>query len=164
MILRDERPGDEEAIGDLTARAFSDMPFSDGSEPAIIDRLRQAGGLSLSIVAEDRGTIVGHVAFSPVAVSDGSVDWYGLGPISVDPERQRSGIGSRLVVDGLDRLRAIGAAGCVLLGDPGFYGRFGFSAVPDLILPDVPADHFLAVAFSPVYAAGTVSYHPAFYG
>ena len=132
MIIRDERPEDVDAIRNLTARAFAGMPYSDGTESAIVDRLREAGTLTLSLVAAMDGAVVGHVAFSPVAISDGSKDWFGLGPISVEPQHQREGIGSALVDAGLSRLKALGARGCVLVGDPGYYGRFGFSTGPAL--------------------------------
>ncbi|MFB9792950.1 GNAT family N-acetyltransferase [Shinella granuli] len=164
MFLRPERPDDVDAIRTLTETAFRTAPHADGTEHLIIDRLRAAGALTLSLVVESDGVIVGHVAFSPVTVSDGSVGWYGLGPISVDPARQGEGIGGRLVKDGLERLKALGAAGCVLLGDPAYYGRFGFAADPKLTLDGVPPDYFMRVAFSPVYGGGTVSYHPGFYG
>src|SRR5690606_5515177 len=132
MIVREERPDDVDPIRALTTRAFAGMAFSDGSEPAIIDRLRAAGALTLSLVADMEGTVVGHVAFSPVTISDGSIGWYGLGPISVEPSMQHAGIGSRLVNEGLVRLRARDAAGCVLLGEPAYYRRFGFAADPHL--------------------------------
>ncbi|WPE20271.1 N-acetyltransferase [Shinella zoogloeoides] len=164
MILRPERDGDIDAIRALTERAFRTAPHADGTEHLIIDRLRAAGALTLSLVAEEGGAVVGHVAFSPVSVSDGSAGWYGLGPISVDPSRQGGGIGGRLVRDGLARLEALGAAGCVLLGDPAYYGRFGFEPDPRLTLDGVPPEYFMRVAFSPVYGEGTVSYHPGFYG
>lgn len=164
MILRLERDGDIDAIRALTERAFRTAPHADGTEHLIIDRLRAAGALTLSLVAEEGGAVVGHVAFSPVSVSDGSADWYGLGPISVDPSRQGGGIGGGLVREGLARLEALGAAGCVLLGDPAYYGRFGFVADPKLTLDGVPPEYFMRVAFSPVYGEGTVSYHPGFYG
>ncbi|AOF91163.1 N-acetyltransferase [Sinorhizobium sp. RAC02] len=164
MIVRPEQPTDIDAIRTLTETAFRTAAHADGTEHVIIDRLRAAGVLTLSLVAEVDGVIVGHVAFSPVTVSDGSSDWYGLGPISVDPGRQGSGIGSRLVREGLDRLKALGAAGCVLLGDPAYYGRFGFERDPKLTLDGVPPEYFMRVAFSPVYGGGTVSYHPGFYG
>ncbi|WP_206362214.1 GNAT family N-acetyltransferase [Shinella sp. HZN7] len=164
MFLRPERPDDVDAIRTLTETAFRTAPHADGTEHLIIDRLRAAGALTLSVVMESDGVIVGHVAFSPVTVSDGSAGWYGLGPISVDPARQGEGIGGRLVKDGLERLKALGAAGCVLLGDPAYYGRFGFAADPKLTLDGVPPDYFMRVAFSPVYGGGTVSYHPGFYG
>ena len=164
MILRPERDGDIDAIRALTQTAFRTAPHADGTEHLIIDGLRAAGALTLSLVAEADGAVVGHVAFSPVTISDGSKGWYGLGPISVDPSRQGEGIGSRLVREGLERLRAMGAAGCVLLGDPAYYGRFGIAADPNRRLDGVPPEYFLHVAFSPVYGAGTVSYHPGFYG
>ncbi|ANH04105.1 GCN5 family acetyltransferase [Shinella sp. HZN7] len=164
IFLRPERPDDVDAIRTLTETAFRTAPHADGTEHLIIDRLRAAGALTLSVVMESDGVIVGHVAFSPVTVSDGSAGWYGLGPISVDPARQGEGIGGRLVKDGLERLKALGAAGCVLLGDPAYYGRFGFAADPKLTLDGVPPDYFMRVAFSPVYGGGTVSYHPGFYG
>ena len=164
MNIRPERIEDIDAIRTLTETAFKTAPHADGTEHLIIDRLRAAGALTLSLVAEADGAIVGHVAFSPVAVSDGSEGWYGLGPISVDPARQGEGIGGKLIRDGLERLKALGATGCVLLGDPAYYGRFGFAADPKLVLDGVPPEYFMRVAFSPVYGAGSVSYHPGFYG
>jgi len=164
MIVRPERDTDIDAIRTLTETAFRTAPHADGTEHLIVDRLRAAGALTLSLVAEADGAVIGHVAFSPVAISDGSAGWYGLGPISVDPARQGEGIGGHLVREGLERLEALGAAGCVLLGDPAYYGRFGFSADPKLVLEGVPPEYFQRVAFSPVYGGGTVSYHPGFYG
>lgn len=164
IVLRPERPDDVDAIRTLTETAFKTAPYADGTEHIIIDRLRAAGALTLSLVAEADGVVVGHVAFSPVMVSDGSTDWYGLGPISVDPTRQGEGIGSKLVREGLAQLQALGASGCVLLGNPAYYGRFGFAPDPKLTLDGVPPEYFMRVAFSPVYGGGTVSYHPGFYG
>ena len=164
MIVRPERAADIDAIRTLTETAFRTAPHADGSEHLVIDRLRAAGALTLSLVAEADGAVVGHVAFSPVSVSDGSVGWYGLGPISVDPARQGQGIGGALVHAGLERLKARGAAGCVLLGDPAYYARFGFAPDPALTLDGAPPEYFMRVAFSPVYGGGTVSYHPGFYG
>lgn len=164
MIIRDETPADVEAIGALTAEAFATMPYSDGSEPAIIVRLRAVGALTFSLVAEEDGVIIGHVAFSPVTISREDGAWFGLGPISVAPARQRAGVGSALVRAGLERLRQIGAKGCVLAGDPGYYGRFGFACDPTFTSPGIPHEYFMRLALSPVYAGGTVTYHPAFFG
>ncbi|MBW8282722.1 MAG: GNAT family N-acetyltransferase, partial [Rhizobium sp.] len=111
MRIRPESAGDEAAIGALTAAAFDGHPYSDGSEPLIIERLRRLDMLALSLVAEDEGEIVGHVAFSPVTLSGGEGGWYGLGPISVAPGRQRGGIGSTLIKTGLAKLEAQGASG-----------------------------------------------------
>lgn len=164
MIIRDETAADIEAIRALTTDAFADMPHSDGSEPTIIDRLRAAGALTLSLVAEEEGRVIGHIAFSPVSISGEAAGWYGLGPISVLPARQRGGIGSALVREGLARLRKLDAKGCVLAGDPAYYTRFGFSVDPAFTCPGIPQEYFMRLAFAPVYAGGTVAYHPAFYG
>ncbi|MFC3285054.1 GNAT family N-acetyltransferase [Litchfieldella rifensis] len=162
ITIRSETPRDIEAIEALTALAFLDAPHASHTEQFIINGLRKAGQLSVSLVAEDRDGIVGHVALSPVTLSDGSVGWYGLGPISVTPERQGQGIGSRLMERVLAMLREKGASGCVLLGDPNYYSRFGFKAEPSLVLPRVPAEYFQAIAFQGAIPAATVSFHEAF--
>lgn len=160
--IRPERPADADAIGDVTQRAFLAAPHRSGTEASIVAALRHAGALSVSLVAELDGRVVGHIAFSPVQVSDGSSGWHGLGPLSVDPAAQRGGIGSALAAEGLERLRRLGARGCVLLGDPQFYGRFGFAATPGLVLPGLPAEYFLALPLGAAPAQGQVKYHAAF--
>ncbi|MGL5010052.1 MAG: GNAT family N-acetyltransferase, partial [Paracoccaceae bacterium] len=97
LHIRDERPTDHRAIHDLTAAAFAPMAFSDGTEPAIIAALRADGDLVLSLVAEDAGFIIGHVAFSPVTVAGVHGGWFGLGPIAVRPGWQRRGVGGALI-------------------------------------------------------------------
>ncbi|MDX3924901.1 MAG: N-acetyltransferase [Shinella sp.] len=164
MIIRPETPADVAAIHDLTTTAFEGQPHSDGSEPHIIDRLRAAGALTLSLVAEEDRAIIGHVAFSPVTISGKADGWFGLGPVSVAPVRQREGVGSALIREGLSRLRTGGAKGCVLVGAPGYYKRFGFEHDPAFTLEGYPPEYFLRVAFSPVYEGGPVAYHPAFFG
>ena len=161
--IRDERPGDEAAIAALTAAAFHDVEHSDGSESAIVERLRAAGDLAISLVAEnlDRA-VIGHVAFSPVAISDGTPRWYGLGPCSVIPLRQRAGIGSALISEGIERLRQMDAGGCVVLGDPAYYRRFGFGHDPALTYPGPPPEYFQRLVLSGPAPQGTVSYAPAF--
>lgn len=129
MRIRPESSGDIQALHDLTAAAFAPMSFSDGSEPRVLDRLRQDGDLTLSLIAEDpSGRLIGHIAFSPALVGTVSHGWYGLGPVSVAPDRQGQGIGRDLIEAGLDALRRLRASGCVLIGDPRLYGRFGFLA------------------------------------
>jgi putative acetyltransferase len=124
--LRNEEPGDQAAIHALTTRAFAPMAFSDGIEPATIDALRAAGDLTISLFATHADLIIGHVAFSPAMIAGRNSGWFALGPIAVEPRLQRKGIGKALVGTGLARLRAHGAAGCVLIGDPRYYGQFGF--------------------------------------
>jgi predicted N-acetyltransferase YhbS len=146
----------------VTASAFRSAPHSSHTEQFIVEALRRAGQLTISLVAEVDGAIVGHVALSPVCISDGTSDWFGLGPLSVLPQYQRRGIGSMLVVEALRLLRERGAGGCVLLGDPAYYKRFGFKPEPSLILPGVPPEYFQALSFRSSLPGGTVSYHAAF--
>jgi putative acetyltransferase len=143
--------------------AFAGAEQSSGTEGAIIDGLRAAGTLTLSLVAEDNGEIVGHVAFSPVTVNGRAVGWFGLGPVSVKPGLQRSGTGSRLIREGLARLRSDDAKGCVVLGDPGFYQRFGFISGPALTFEGVPPEYFMALPFIGSPPSGHAMYQPAFY-
>lgn len=162
MIVRSERPGDADAIRALTAAAFAGMAHSDGSEPRIVDRLRADGDLALSLVAEDGGAIVGHIALSPVTITDGAQGWYGLGPVSVMPRRQRAGIGGAMIEAGLAELRDRGARGVVLLGDPGYYARFGFAHDPALIYAGPPPKYFQCLLLAGDMPAGEVRYAPGF--
>ncbi len=162
ITIRPERAGDETAIRDLTEAAFRDMSFADGNEHELVDALRRDGDLVLSLVAEDTARIVGHVALSPVAISDGSKGWYGLGPISVSPDLQRQGIGFRLMKRAIADMRAMDAKGIVLLGAPDYYARFGFEHDEQLRYPGAPAEYFQRLVVSGDPPSGTVSYAPAF--
>lgn len=155
--IRPEVPGDAAAIAALVTAAFESAAHSDGTEAEIVDGLRRDGDLTLSLVAEDE-VILGHIAFSPVSISDGSAHWYGLAPVSVVPDCQSQGIGAALVQHGLAELRALGARGCVVLGDPAYYGRFGFVADPALIYPGVPEGLFQRLVFEDRAPRGTVRY------
>jgi putative acetyltransferase len=162
--IRDEQPGDEPAIAALTEAAFRAVRHSDGRESAIIERLRDSGDLALSLVVENRDqAIIGHVAFSRVTISDGTPHWYGLGPISVIPLRQGVGIGGAMASEGLARLRALGAGGCVVLGDPQYYGPLGFRHDPGLVFPGPPPEYFQRLALGQDEPQGTVRYPAAFY-
>ena len=160
--IRPERPNDIAAIASLTEAAFRDHPHSSHTESLITDALRRSGVLTLSLVAELDGKVVGHIAFSPVTISDGATDWYGLGPVAVVPVLQGQGIGSALVEHGLEALRTLGAHGCVLLGEPEFYTRFGFQHRAELILEGVPPEYFLSLAIGHEAACGNVTYHESF--
>lgn len=162
MNIRLERTNDIDVIRELTHAAFKDMPFSDQTEAAIIDALRAAGALSLSLVAIKDEAVVGHVAFSPVIINEKEVGWYGLGPVSVWPNHQKKGVGKALIREGLSRLKGMGAKGCVLLGDPGYYSRFGFETDPDLVFNGAPAVYFQRLVFVPPAPKGEVRYHPGF--
>ena len=156
-------PDDVAAIVALTTAAFRTTPQASGTEAQITDRLRAAGALILSLIAEQDGEMVGHAAFSPAMVG-GTGGWFGLGPISVRPDRHRKGIGSILLKAGLDRLRETGALGCVLVGDPAFYGKLGFRSMPGLVCEGVPAENTMALAFGTVMPEGQIAFHPAFFG
>jgi putative acetyltransferase len=162
MIIRNENKSDIEAISEITIAAFRDCPYGNHTEQFIINALRDAGALNVSLVAEIDGKVVGHIAFSPVTISGRSCDWYGLGPISVLPERQKQGIGKSLVNEGLRLLKASGAKGCMLVGDSIYYERFGFRNIPDLILEGVPPENFLALPFREDNTRGIVQFHEGF--
>ena len=161
-IIRDETGSDIQAIADVTKTAFATLAISRHTEQFIISALRAAGALSVSLVAEIDGKVVGHVAFSPITISDGTPDWYGVGPISVLPEYQRQGIGTALMNEGLARLKARGAKGCALVGEPEYYKRFGFRNPPTLTLEGVPPKYFLALPFTKTIPTAAVTFHPAF--
>jgi putative acetyltransferase len=162
LAIRPERSGDFDAIASVIEEAFRADPRSDRTEHFIVAALRRAGALSVSLVAELDGRVVGHVAFSPVTISDGSPRWFGLAPVSVLPAHQRRGIGTELVERGLAELRSLAAAGCVVLGNPSYYGRFGFESRSDCILPGLPPEYFQALTLAGPDAVGEVTYHAAF--
>ena len=160
--IREETIADIPSIEAVTIAAFLNAPHTSHTEQFIVNALREGGQLTLSLVAETGDVIVGHVALSPVRISDGTSGWFGLGPVSVAPESQRRGIGSRLIHEALRSLRERRAGGCVVLGEPAYYGRFGFEPDPGLVLPNVPPEYFRAISFGTSRPRGIVAYHPAF--
>mgnify|MGYP001166069778 FL=1 len=162
VTIRSETRADIDAIAAVTVAAFATLAISNQTEHYIIAALRAADALTLSLVAEADGRLVGHIAFSPVTISDGTPDWYGLGPVSVLPAYHRQGIGSALIRAGLARLPALGARGCCLVGHPAYYGRFGFQHSHELGVAGVPEEAFFALAFTGQLPRGTVAFHTAF--
>ncbi|MGE7370977.1 GNAT family N-acetyltransferase [Neorhizobium sp. NPDC001467] len=162
MILRAEQPGDATAIAAVTTEAFAGMAHSDGSEPAIIARLREAGALVVSLVAETEGVVIGHVVFSPVTFSSGETDWYALGPVSVLPHYQGKGIGTHLIRNGLEAIRDRDATGCVVFGKPAYYRRFGFLTDIGLTSPGLPREYLMALPLRGQVPSGILSFHAAF--
>lgn len=159
MQIIKERPGDVPAIWTLVRAAFT----GGGHESDIVERLRGENALTLSLVAIEQGEIVGHIAFSPIRVEGRDEGWLGLGPLAVRPDRQRSGIGSTLVRHGLALIEDMGASGCMLLGSPVYYGRFGFTAEPGLTLPGFPPHHFQCLPFGEQKVPqGKAAFHTAF--
>jgi putative acetyltransferase len=164
ITVRKEQPRDAAAIAALTTAAFAKKEYSFGDEASMIERLRESGDMALSLVAVNMDdAVIGHAAFSPVTISDGTQGWYGLGPISVIPLRQRAGIGSMLVEAGLEELRRIGAKGCAVLGNGELYARFGFEHDPGLYLAGAPPEHFHRLVLKGEAPHGEVKYSPAFY-
>ena len=162
LLIREEKDSDIAAISEVTIAAFATMDISDQTEQFVIEALRKAKALTLSLVAEIDGRIVGHIAFSPVAMSDGTPEWYGLGPVSVHPDFQRTGIGKALIMEGLSRLKELGARGCCLVGHPGYYGQFGFENPEGLSYAGVPREAFFALAFDGHLPDGQVVFHEGF--
>ncbi len=162
MIIRNETESDIDAISEVTEAAFRTLQISNHTEQFIIKELRKASSLTISLVAEIDGVVVGHIAFSPITISDGSPDWYGLGPLFVLPAHQMQGIGGSLVKEGLSLLRAFGGKGCALVGDPAFYHQFGFRNIPALFYADIPQEYFLALSFDPEIPHGMVVFHEGF--
>lgn len=185
MNIRKENGTDSAQIEALVYQAFENHPHHEpGAKPTehlIVNRLRDNGVLTLSLVAEDtalvvEGTallgdgiaprsLVGHIAFSPVMINGIASNWFGLGPVAVTPDQQGKGIGRALIEAGIARLKDQGADGLVLLGEPDYYHKFGFEADNNLTLADVPAEYFLVKPLNkaPV-PVGEVSYHSSFYG
>jgi putative acetyltransferase len=180
-VIRPERDDGEDvgAIHALTAEAFAEVAHASGTESAIIDALRDAGALTVSLVAVHAGRIVGHVAASPVTldptVGPSTEGWYGIGPLSVHPEFQRQGVGSALMRAVLDALIDRDATGAVLLGEPSLYQRFGFVERDGLTMTGLDpanASYFQALRLdgagdgdgndNAAYPQATVTYHPGF--
>ncbi len=162
FTIRNDTNADIPAISLVTQEAFKSLEISNHTEQFIIEALRAAKALTLSLVAELNGRVVGHVAFSPVAMSDGTQGWFGLGPVSVLPEYQRQGIGKALIREGLDRLRDMNAQGCCLVGHPDYYRQFGFRNSTDLALDGVPPAFFFVLPFNQYAPNGTVAFHEGF--
>ncbi len=161
--IRTERPGDEAAVAALTFEAFDSPEHSGAAERAMVERLRIDGDLTLSLLAVTKNAaVIGHVAFSPVTIDHRTSQWFGLGPVSVAPANQREGVGSALIRDGLARLEGRGAAGCVVLGNPAYYGRFGFGNDPALTYPGPSARYFQRLVLRGDPPTGVVEYAPAF--
>lgn len=162
ILIRSETGADAGAIAEVTVAAFKTLAISNHTEQFIVAALRAAKALTVSLVAEMDGRVVGHIAFSPVSISDGSPDWYGLGPVSVLPECQREGIGGALIEEGISCLKELGARGCCLVGHPEYYRRFGFRNIPGLGIEGVPEEVFFALPLDGHVPQGRVEFHAGF--
>ncbi len=162
IVIRNETDDDVSAITEVTVVAFKTLAISNHTEQFIIEALRAADALTVSLVAEVNGRVAGHIAFSPVTISDGTPNWYGLGPVSVLPEHQRQGIGKALIQEGLSRLRDLNARGCCLVGHPDYYRKFGFRNISGLVHEGVPQEVFFALSFGGQPPQGAVTFHEGF--
>jgi putative acetyltransferase len=160
--VRRERLSDVDAIGELIRSAFLGMPYADGDEADVVEALRSQDALSVSLVAESDGTIVGHVAFSPARASNTALRWFALGPLAVLPSHQCRGIGSALVRSGLGAISELGAGGCMLVGDPSYYSRFGFNPSPENAPPGQPPESFMVKVLRGELPIGPIFFHEAF--
>jgi len=163
MIIRKETVADIDSITEVTIAAFKTLQISNHTEQFIIKALRSVGALTISLVAEIDGRVVGHIAFSPISVSEGTTGWYGLGPVSVLPEHQKQGIGKSLINKGLSLLKEMGGQGCALVGDPNYYKKFGFKNYPELIHERIPQEVFLVLPFAEKVPKGIVVFHEGFW-
>ncbi|MFT2112219.1 GNAT family N-acetyltransferase [Marinomonas sp. 2405UD68-3] len=153
---------DINAIEIITIEAFKNHPHSNQTEHKILTALRDDNALSVSLVAEIKDEVVGHIAFSKVKINNEFIDWYGLAPVSVKPKYQNQGIGSQLILSGLEAICELDAKGCVLLGEPEYYNRFGFKALGELVLKGVPPEYFQSLLLSGEMPSGNIEYHKAF--
>lgn len=163
LIIRDEREVDYAVITTVTKAAFKTLEISNHTEQNIINALRDDNALTVSLVAEYEGGVVGHIAFSPINLSDGTRNWFGLGPVSVLPEYQRKGIGKSLINSGLLKLKDINAGGCCLVGHPEYYRQLGFENTESLILDGVPPEVFFSLSLDGLIPKAKVTFHPAFF-
>ncbi len=166
MPIREEQPADAAAI-----RYVNQAAFDTSTEADLVDSLRLQASPIVSLVADENGTIAGHILFSPVTLSsEPTLPIMGLAPMAVLPERQRQGIGSALVRAGLEECRRRGVVALVVLGHAGYYPRFGFTPASAFGLVseyDVPDDVFMALELERGALsgrAGTIRYHSAFAG
>jgi len=162
IVIRSETKSDIDAITEVTVAAFKTLEISNNTEQFIIMALRAAKALTVSLVAELDGFVIGHVAFSDVAISDGTPKWYGLGPVSVLPAYHRQGVGTALIQEGLSRLKNLNAAGCCVVGHPEYYRKFGFENAPELLHEGVAPEVFLALSFGGHMPQGMVAFHEGF--
>lgn len=161
MLIRPERPSDAAAIRAVTVAAFAASAYGHNGEAGIVEALRADGALAISLVAEEDGEVIGHVAFSPVTIG-GVEGWQGLGPVSVAPAWQGRGVGQALIRDGLGSIEALGADGCVVLGEPAYYGRFGFESDSELRFGTEASPYLQRLVWRGPAPSGEVRYHPSF--
>lgn len=158
MIVRDEAPGDGAAVRRVVTAAFGRSVEAD-----LVDTLKESGQAVISLVAEDRDELIGHVLFSRLRAPERCL---ALAPLSVAPGRQAQGVGTTLVTAGLARAREAGWHAVFVVGEPGYYERFGFRATAaDRFQTAYPKAYVLALELVPGALAGrsgALDYPPPF--
>ncbi|MFN1835661.1 GNAT family N-acetyltransferase [Balneola sp. MJW-20] len=162
ILIRKEKEKDIQAIESVITEAFKDIPQSDGTEHLIVKQLRDTDAMVLSLVAELDQEIIGHIAFSEVKIGELDGKWYGLAPLSIHPDHQSKGVGSTLINEGLRYLESMNAAGCILVGEPSYYSRFGFNTFDHLRCAGIPHEYVMGLCFSDCEPYGDILYDPAF--
>ena len=163
LTIRNEEPRDYETIKTILLQAFENHPHGGyHGEDRLVELLRKHHAMTVGFVAEKDGAVVGHIAISPVTIDGKNTHWFGLGPVAVRGDLQKQGIGSRLILSGLEALKQKNAAGCMLTGEPGYYNRFGFQSQDKLVLEGVPNEYFLVFSFNGEIPTGVVRFHSAF--
>lgn len=163
--VRPEIPGD---IADV--RRILREAFGQPQEAAVVDALREADAITVGLVAEIEGRIVGHIVFTPMSpeTAQSAADILSLAPVAVDPDSQRCGVGQALVRRGLDACRDSGATAVIVLGHSEYYPRFGFSRASGFGVRcewDVPDEAFMAMELTPGALddiTGVVRFRPEF--
>ena len=153
IIIRQETPDDYAKVIELTEKAFETMEFSDQKEGQLVEKLRKATTFipELSLVAELKNQLVGHILFTPLVIDNGQLQFQSLvlGPVSVLPEFQKQGIGGQLIVAGHQKARELGFESVILIGHPEYYPRFGYKTASGFGLKvsmELPSDDvFMAV-------------------
>jgi putative acetyltransferase len=164
MEIRREQAADIGAI-----RVVNRAAFETAAEADLVDALREQAEPTVSLVADDAGSIVGHIFFSPVTLlGHAELRIMGLAPMAVLPAVERHGIGSALVRAGLEQCARLGAGAVIVLGHPRYYPRFGFMPASRFGISseyDVPDEVFMAFELEPGALrerSGTIRYHAAF--
>lgn len=160
-----ESPMDHEAVYAILRRAFADKDYSRFQEETVVKALRQVKAIKNAYVAEVDNNLVGYLALSEVSINGNDFDmtWYGVGPMAVLPEYQRQGIGSALINRILFQLRQTDIGGLILVGDHGYFKRFGFQPSNSMVAQGIPQESILIYPFRKTLPVGELWFHSAFY-
>lgn len=162
LRIKPEDASVTDEISHVITTAFESAPHAGGNEAEIVESLRAREALTLSLVALYDNQIVGHIAASPVVITDSKSGWFGIAPLSVLPRHQSRGVGAALLREAERLLRQRGAFGAVLVGDPTYYNRHGFECRAGLSVSGIPQQYVLAKPFADEQPCGAIEFHQAF--